>query len=86
MQDEYVSVEHIFMCILDENPSTPIGRVNQVFKLDRDKFLSLLIEVRGHQKVTSDNPEATYEALKKIWKGFSRRGKTGKIGPSHWKG
>lgn len=81
MQDEYVSVEHIFMCILDENPSTPIGRVNQIFKLDKDKFLSLLIEVRGHQKVTSDNPEATYEALQKYGRDLVEEARRGKLDP-----
>ncbi len=81
MQDEYVSVEHIFMAILDETPATPIGRVNQVFKLDRDKFLSLLTEVRGHQRVTSDNPEATYEALKKYGRDLVEEARKGKLDP-----
>lgn len=81
MQDEYVSVEHIFMCILDENPTTPIGRVNQIFKLDKDKFLSLLIEIRGHQRVTSDNPEATYEALKKYGRDLVEEARRGKLDP-----
>ncbi len=81
MQDEYVSVEHIFMAMLDETPATPIGRVNQVFKLDKDKFLSLLTEVRGHQRVTSDNPEATYEALKKYGRDLVEEARKGKLDP-----
>ncbi len=81
MQDEYVSVEHIFMTILEENPTTPIGRVNQIFRLDKDKFLSLLIEVRGHQRVTSDNPEATYEALKKYGRDLVEEARKGKLDP-----
>ncbi len=65
MQDEFVSVEHLFLAMLDEPPSSGPGKVNRQFGLTRDKFLQALTEVRGNQRVTSDNPEGTYDSLKK---------------------
>ncbi len=59
MQDEYTSVEHIFLAMLDEPSSTGMGRVNSQFRLHKDRVLTLLSEVRGNQRVTSANPEAT---------------------------
>ncbi|MBI5519446.1 MAG: ATP-dependent chaperone ClpB [Desulfovibrio sp.] len=81
MQDEFVSVEHIFLALLDEPPSSPAGRVNRQFGLTRDKFLQALTEVRGNQRVTSDNPEATYDSLKKYGRDLVDEARSGKLDP-----
>jgi ATP-dependent Clp protease ATP-binding subunit ClpB len=81
MQDEYVSVEHLFLSLLEEPQSTGVGRVNRQFRIDRDKILSLLTEVRGHQRVTSANPEGTYDALKKYGRDLVEEARKGKLDP-----
>ncbi len=81
MQDEYVSVEHIFLSILDEPSSTGIGRVNKQFQLDANKALSLLGEIRGSQRVTTSDPEGTYEALEKYGRDLVQEAKEGKLDP-----
>ncbi|MDP2847181.1 MAG: ATP-dependent chaperone ClpB [Humidesulfovibrio sp.] len=81
MQDEFVSVEHIFLAMLDEPPSSGPGKVNRQFGLTRDKFLQALTEVRGNQRVTSDNPEDTYDSLKKYGRDLVDEAKSGKLDP-----
>ena len=81
MQDEFVSVEHLFLALLDEPPSSGPGRVNKQFGLTRDKFLSALTEVRGNQRVTSDNPESTYDSLKKYGRDLVDEAKSGRLDP-----
>ncbi|SNR79580.1 ATP-dependent Clp protease ATP-binding subunit ClpB [Humidesulfovibrio mexicanus] len=81
MQDEFVSVEHLFLALLDEPPSSAPGRVNRQFGLTRDKFLAALTEVRGNQRVTSDNPEATYDSLKKYGRDLVEEARSGKLDP-----
>jgi len=81
MQDEYVSVEHIFLTLLDESPSTGVGKVCSAFKLDKDKILAVLTEIRGNQRVTSANPEDTYDALKKYGRDLVEEARQGKLDP-----
>ncbi|MFP4048652.1 MAG: ATP-dependent chaperone ClpB [Desulfovermiculus sp.] len=81
MQDEYVSVEHLFLSLLEEPQSTGVGRVNRQFRIDKDKILSLLTEVRGHQRVTSANPEGTYDSLKKYGRDLVEEARKGKLDP-----
>jgi ATP-dependent Clp protease ATP-binding subunit ClpB len=81
MQDEYVSVEHLFLSLMEEPRSTGVGRVNRQFRIDKDKILSLLTEVRGHQRVTSANPEGTYDALKKYGRDLVEEARKGKLDP-----
>ena len=81
MKDEFVSVEHIFVALMDESPSTGVGRVNKQFSLDKDKVLAVLEEVRGKQRVTSDNPEATYDSLKKYGRDLVEEARSGKLDP-----
>ena len=64
MGDEYVSVEHLFLSLLD-NPSPSMKELFRENGITRDKFLQVLSTVRGNQRVTSDNPEATYDTLTK---------------------
>ena len=81
MQDEFVSVEHLFLALLDESPSTGPGRVNRQFGLTRDTFLSALTQVRGNQRVTSDNPEDTYDSLKKYGRDLVEEARSGRLDP-----
>ena len=64
MGDEYVSVEHLFMAMLRKG-SKEIKERFRTFGINREEFLKALSTVRGNQKITSDNPEETYEALAK---------------------
>lgn len=81
MQDEFVSVEHVFLALMDESPSSGVGRVNKQFNLDCNKVLEALTEVRGKQRVTSDNPEATYDSLKKYGRDLVEEARAGKLDP-----
>ena len=64
MKDEYVSVEHVFLALI-ENPNSAVAELMKRFSIDKNKFLSVLSSVRGNQRVTSDHPEDTYDVLKK---------------------
>ena len=64
MKDDYVSVEHVFLGILDE-PTQNVSELLRAFSISKDKFLQQLTAVRGNQRVTNDNPEDTYNALQK---------------------
>ena len=64
MKDEYVSVEHVFLGLLDE-PTQNTTELFRAFGIAKDKFLQQLTAVRGNQRVTTDNPEDTYNALQK---------------------
>ncbi len=64
MKDEYISVEHIFMALIDK-ANAELSKCFKLFGITKDKFLKALLEVRGNTRVTSDNPENTYDALKK---------------------
>ena len=81
MKDEFVSVEHIFSEMAAEPPSTILGRVNKQFGLTRERILSAMIEVRGSQRVTSQNPEETYEALDKFGRDLVEEARKGKLDP-----
>ncbi|BDQ38974.1 chaperone protein ClpB [Pseudodesulfovibrio nedwellii] len=81
MKDEFVSVEHVFVVLMDESTSSGVGRVNKQFGLDKNKVLGALEEVRGKQRVTSDNPEATYDSLKKYGRDLVEEARSGKLDP-----
>ena len=81
LKDEYVSVEHLLLAFAEEGRSTPTGRILQEFGITRDNILNVLTEVRGHQRVTSPEPEATYEALKKYGRDLVEEARSGKLDP-----
>jgi len=81
MRDEYVSVEHLFLAILNEPPNTGVGRVFRSLGITRDSFTKVLMQVRGNQRVTSPNPEDTYEALEKYGRDLTRLAQQGKLDP-----
>ena len=64
MKDEYISVEHIMLGLLDM-PNSHLKELFEVFNFSKDAFLKALMSVRGNTRVTSDNPEDTYNVLKK---------------------
>lgn len=80
MGDEYVSVEHLFLSLLS-HPSREIKELMKDCNIDRNRFLQVLSEVRGNQRVTSDNPEATYDTLEKYGADLVERAKDGKLDP-----
>src|SRR5258708_661514 len=81
LKDEYVSVEHLVLAMFDEPGSSPIGRIFKGLSLRRDDFLKALTEVRGSQRVTSANPEATYEALEKYGRDLTKLAQQNKLDP-----
>lgn len=80
MGDEYVSVEHLFLSLLKQ-PNKELKELFTSFRITRDGFLSALMSVRGNQKVTSDNPEATYDTLEKYGQDLVERAKEQKLDP-----
>ena len=81
LKDEYISVEHIFLAMLDEGSNTPCGRIFARLGITEERFLQTLNEVRGSQRVQSADPEATYEALEKYGRDLVQAAKTGKLDP-----
>ena len=80
MGDEYVSVEHIFLAILDVN-DRDVNKIFARYNITKDGFLKVLSEVRGNQKVVSDNPEATYDTLNKYGYDLVERARQQKLDP-----
>ncbi|MBC8547132.1 ATP-dependent chaperone ClpB [Clostridiaceae bacterium NSJ-31] len=80
MKDEYVSVEHIFLALL-EKPNSAMGRVFSAYSIDKNKFLAALQTVRGNTRVTSDTPEDTYDVLKKYGQDLVELAKNHKLDP-----
>ena len=80
MGDEYVSVEHLFLSLL-AHPSKEIKALMKQTQITRERFLQALSQVRGNQRVTSDNPEATYDTLEKYGTDLVERAKEGKMDP-----
>jgi ATP-dependent Clp protease ATP-binding subunit ClpB len=80
MGDEYVSVEHLFLCLL-KYPNKAMKELIKEYGLTRDRFLQALSTVRGNQRVTSDNPEATYDTLEKYGYDMVERAAQQKLDP-----
>jgi ATP-dependent Clp protease ATP-binding subunit ClpB len=80
MTDEYLSVEHLFLGLIDA-PDSILTRLFRQYDLTREKVLTALNQVRGNQRVTSDNPEGTYDALKKYGTDLVERARTNKLDP-----
>ncbi len=80
MGDEYVSVEHIFLALFDR-ADKDMKQLFARYNITKDGFLKVLSEVRGNQKVVSDNPEATYDTLKKYGTDLVQRAREQKLDP-----
>jgi len=81
MQDEYISVEHLLLAMIDEDDSSDAGKIFKTYGVTRARFLEALEQVRGHQRVTTDAPEAQYEALKKYGSDLVELARAGKLDP-----
>jgi len=79
LKDEYLSVEHLLLAMVED--MGPAGRILKEFGLTRDRLMSALQEVRGSQRVTSPNPESTYEALERYGRDLTRLAAQGKLDP-----
>ena len=81
LKDEYVSVEHILLAFINEGKSTPAGSILQEFNITRELLLKTLTSIRGHQRVTSVDPEGTYEALQKYGRDLVEEARSGRLDP-----
>jgi ATP-dependent Clp protease ATP-binding subunit ClpB len=79
LKDEYVSIEHILLATIDDNG--PAGKLLKEFGLTRERLMQALRDVRGNQRVTSQNPEATYEALERYGRDLTKLASQGKLDP-----
>ena len=80
LSDEYVSVEHLFLAMI-KHPNKAIKELFREFGITRERFLQVLSTVRGNQRVTSDNPEATYDTLAKYGQDLVERAREQKLDP-----
>ena len=80
MQDEYVSVEHIMIGLIDK-ANSKLKELFRTFKIDKNGFLKVLSEVRGNTRVTTDNPEGTYDVLKKYGTDLTEMARKQKLDP-----
>jgi ATP-dependent Clp protease ATP-binding subunit ClpB len=81
LKDEFISVEHLFLGLVEVAKPEAFAKYLKSFGLDRAKVLKALKEVRGAQRVTSDNPEATYQALEKYGIDLVAQARKGKLDP-----
>jgi len=81
LKDEFVSTEHLFLALIEIGRPDAMKKLFKSFGIDRAKLLSALQEVRGNQRVTTDNPEATYQALEKYGIDLVAQAKKGKLDP-----
>lgn len=80
MKDDYVSVEHLFISLLS-SPNSALKRIFKLFNINKEEFYKILATVRGNTRVTSDNPEATYDVLKKYGSDLVEKARTKKLDP-----
>ncbi|MCF6465999.1 ATP-dependent chaperone ClpB [Clostridium sp. Cult2] len=78
--DEYVGVEHIYISLLKER-GIPSEKIFNRYNINLQRFLEALKKIRGNQTITSDNPEATYDALKRFGRDLTEEARTGKLDP-----
>ena len=81
LKDEYVSVEHLLMALIAEGDASGAGKLLKQYNITTDRLLAALSEVRGNQRVTSANPEETYEALEKYGRDLVKMARTDKLDP-----
>jgi len=81
LKDEFISVEHFLLALIEEAADAPAGKILKSFGVTRDALLTALKSVRGNQRVTTDNPEESYEALKKYGQNLVELARSGKLDP-----
>jgi ATP-dependent Clp protease ATP-binding subunit ClpB len=80
LKDDYVSIEHLLLAMVDEERS-PVGRLMRSLGLNRERLMAAIKKVRGSQRVTSPNPEATYQALERYGRDLTKLAAQGKLDP-----
>ncbi|MDR3224746.1 MAG: ATP-dependent chaperone ClpB, partial [Clostridiales Family XIII bacterium] len=78
--DDFISVEHLYLALLDEN-GTPSAKIFKSYGITRENFLEELTKIRGNQRITSQNPEEGYEALTKYGRDLVQAAREGKLDP-----
>nr|WP_277557417.1 ATP-dependent chaperone ClpB [Ereboglobus sp. PH5-10] len=81
LKDEYISVEHLFLGLIEVGKPPALAKYFKSFGLDRDTVLKTLRDIRGNQRVTTDNPESTYQALEKYGIDLVAQARKGKMDP-----
>jgi len=81
LKDEYVSVEHLVLAMIDEGGAQAAARAMATLGITRDRFLKVLSEVRGSQRIQSATPEGTYEALSRYGRDLVKEARAGKLDP-----
>ncbi|MEU8270391.1 ATP-dependent chaperone ClpB [Sphaerisporangium sp. NPDC049002] len=81
LKDDYVSVEHLLLALMDEGAESAAGRLLQGHGMTRERLLEVLTQIRGNQRVTSANPEVAYEALEKYGLDLVAAARAGKLDP-----
>jgi ATP-dependent Clp protease ATP-binding subunit ClpB len=81
LKDDYISVEHLVLRLIEEGKKTEAGKIFQLFSIDRNRFLKALADVRGNQRVTSSSPEDTYAALEKYGHDLVNESRKGTLDP-----
>jgi ATP-dependent Clp protease ATP-binding subunit ClpB len=81
LKDEYVSVEHLLMALVEEGRSSPGGQILSDAGVSRDNLMRVLASIRGHQRVTSQTPEETYQPLERYGRDLTQMAAQGKLDP-----
>ncbi|MEZ5404956.1 MAG: ATP-dependent chaperone ClpB [Verrucomicrobiia bacterium] len=81
LKDDYTSVEHLLLAMLSESETTTIQKIFKKIGLNKNNFLAAMTAVRGNQRVTTQNPEGTYEALEKYGRDLTRAAQQNKLDP-----
>jgi ATP-dependent Clp protease ATP-binding subunit ClpB len=81
LKDEYVSVEHVLLAMIESGPQTAVGRLLKEHGVTRERLLEVLTQVRGAQRVTSATPESAYEALEKYGRDLVMEARSGRLDP-----
>ena len=79
LKDDFIAVEHLLLGLVNDKGAT--GQLLKEFGLTREKLLTAIKEIRGNQRVTTDSPEATYQALEKYGRDLTQAAKQGKLDP-----
>lgn len=81
LKDDYISVEHLVLPLIDEKDKSPAGKIFKKYGITRDNFMRALADVRGNQRVRGENPEDTYGALEKYGRDLVQDARSGKLDP-----
>jgi len=81
LKDEFISVEHLLLAMTEEDSTTPTGRILSEAGVTKDDLMQVLVSIRGHQRVTNRNPEATYQALERYGRDLTKLAQQGKLDP-----